>query len=72
MGHTLASDPGLSTRQRVGLLATCLLLTPLPAWVMGLWWIRSRPRAGVQALALAVPTTALFTAIGLWGVFGTS
>ncbi|TNE90047.1 MAG: hypothetical protein EP330_09470 [Deltaproteobacteria bacterium] len=67
---TLTTDPGLTSRERVLLLACCLLLTPLPAWIMAWWWRRVRPRAAVQSLALAVPTTALFTALGLWGLLG--
>lgn len=70
MGQTMVSDPGLSSRQRVLLVLVCLLLTPLPAWVMAVSWMGSRPRAAVQSLALAIPSTVLFTALGLWGMYG--
>lgn len=67
---TLSTDPGLSRAQRVALLMTCLVFTPLPAWVMGWWWFRSRPRAAVQSLALAVPCSVLFFALGCYGFAG--
>ena len=66
LGADLASDPGLSVGQRVALLATSLVLTPLVGWVLGIWWWRDRPRAAVQSLALSVPATLLFTVGMLW------
>jgi hypothetical protein len=68
--RTVATDPGLTGVQRLQLLAVCFLLTPLPAWVIAVWWRRTRPRAAVQALALAIPTTTLFTMFGLWRLLG--
>ena len=70
LGEDLATDLGLSTGQRVALLVASLLLTPLPAWVMAVWWRRERPRAALQALALAVPSSAAFVAFWLWSLFG--
>lgn len=66
LGQNLASDTGLSWRQRGGLLATSLLFTPLVGWTCFFWWRRERPRAAMQALALSLPFTVLFT--GLWVV----
>lgn len=65
LGKHFMSDPGLTTKQRVALLATSLFLTPLPGWVLGLWWRNQRPRAAIQALALSAPATVLFTALVL-------
>jgi hypothetical protein len=70
LGEDLSTDVGLSTGQRVGLLVVSLLLTPLPAWVMAVWWWKERPRAAIQALALAVPSSAVFVAGWFWAVFG--
>lgn len=70
LGEDLSTDAGLSTAQRVGLLVVSLLLTPLPAWVMAVWWRRERPRAALQALALAVPSSAAFVAFWVWFVLG--
>lgn len=70
LGEDLSTDAGLSTPQRVGLLVVSLLVTPLPAWVMAIWWWQSRPRAALQALALAVPSSAAFVAAWLWFVLG--
>lgn len=70
LGTHFASDPGLTGWQRIGLLATSILLTPLVGWTLFLWWRRSRPRAAIQALGLSLPATAVFTALGLWLMFG--
>jgi hypothetical protein len=66
LGTSMASDPGLTTRQRVALLLTTMFLTPLPGWVCWLWWRRERPRAAMQALALALPGTLVFTVLVIW------
>lgn len=66
LGTAFDSDPGLTTWQRVALLATSLLLTPLVGWVVWFWWRRDRPRAAMQALGLSLPATAIFFAVGLW------
>lgn len=66
LGRSWGSDPGMSRRQRLALLATSLLLTPLVGWVLALWWWGSRPRAALQALALSAPASALFFVIGVW------
>ena len=69
LGRDLASDPGLTVLQRVGLLACSLVLTPLVGWTIWLWWRRDRPRAALQALALSLPPSVLFTAVWLWLYF---
>jgi hypothetical protein len=66
LGSSFATDLGMSTGQRVGLLATSLFLTPLVGIVLFAWWWNVRPRAAVQALALSLPATVLFTAVVLW------
>jgi hypothetical protein len=66
LGTHISSDPGLTARQRLGLLVTSLLLTPLVGWVLWFWWRGSRPRAAIQALGLSLPATAIFTALVLW------
>ena len=67
LGADFASDVGLDTRQRWLLLATSLLLTPLPGLVMGVWWWNDHPRAARQALALSVPASiASFAAVVYW------
>lgn len=70
LGQTFASDAGLTTGQQLALLACGLLLTPLPAWVVWVWWFRCRPRAAWQAFALAVPGSVLY--LGLGGYWVTS
>ncbi len=66
LGTHFSSDPGLDVRQRLALLATSLLLTPLVGWVLWFWWRGDHPRAAMQALGLSLPATAIFTALGLW------
>lgn len=66
LGSHFDTDFGLDTRQRLALLGTSLFLTPLVGWVLFAWWWTSRPRAAVQALALSLPATVLFTALVLW------
>ena len=61
LGQSMASDPGLTVAQRVGMLATSLLATPLVGLTCWLWWRRTRPRAALQSLALSLPATILFT-----------
>ena len=70
LGEDLSTDAGLTTQQRLGLLVMSLLITPLPAWVMAVWWWRSRPRAALQSLALAVPCSAAFVTLWLWTLLG--
>jgi hypothetical protein len=70
LGRSFASDPGLSLPLRLGLLATSLILTPLPAWICFAWWLRSRPRAAWQSFGLALPGTLLYAAIGTWMALG--
>lgn len=58
------TDPGLSARERVGLLAADLLVSPLIGWVLWASWRTRRPRAAAQALALTAPlTVASFVAV---------
>lgn len=62
LGAHFATDLGLSSRDRLLLLAVSLALTPLPAWVLAAWWWNDRPRAARQALGLALPVTVASTA----------
>ena len=57
---------------RLGLLATSLVLTPLPAWICFAWWLRDRPRAAWQSFGVALPGSRLYLAIGLWLAVGTN
>ena len=66
LGRHLETDEGLTTRQRLALLATSVLLTPLVGWVLFVWWWEVRPRAAVQALALSLPATVGFTLLVLY------
>ena len=66
LGSHFATDLGMTTGQRLALLATSLFLTPLVGWVLFAWWWNDRPRTAVQALALSLPATVLFTALVLW------
>lgn len=66
LGRSFKTDPGLSVGQRLGLLATSLVLTPLPAWFCFAWWLESRPRAAWQSLALAIPGSVLYFSLGLY------
>lgn len=68
LGQHLSTDRGLSTGERLGLLATNLVLTPLVGWVLTIWWWGSRPRAALQALALTLPVSVLFTAIVIYSL----
>jgi len=60
LGVHLTSDPGMTVQQRVALLFTSLLLTPLVGWALWVGWRRARPRAAMEALALSLPASALF------------
>ncbi len=66
LGNHFSTDLGLTVVQRLGLLATSLLLTPMVGWVIALWYWNERPRAALQALALSLPATVLFTGIVLY------
>jgi len=68
LGQHFTTDEGLDNRQRMGLLATSLFLTPLVGWVLFAWWWESKPRAALQALALSLPATVLFTGGVLWAL----
>lgn len=69
LGGDLESDPGLGSTERIGLLVVSMLLTPLPALTMAAWWWRDRPRAAVQALALAIPSAAVFGIAVIWAIY---
>ena len=66
LGSHFRSDPGMSTSQRVGVLVTSLLLTPLVGWTLWYWWREQRPRAAWQAFSLSAPATLLFSAMVIW------
>lgn len=66
LGRDFATDQGLSTRQRLMLLSTSLLVTPLVGWMLFVWWYRERPRAAIQALALSLPASVLFVILVLY------
>lgn len=68
LGQHLATDRGMPTRDRLLLLATNLVLTPLVGWVLLVWWRNTRPRAALQALALTLPVSVLFVAMVLYAV----
>jgi len=61
LGRAYTSDPGLTVRQRIGLLALSLAATPLVGLTCWFWWRETRPRASIQSLALSLPATVLFT-----------
>jgi hypothetical protein len=63
---TFATDPGLTTVQRLGVLACSLLLTPLVGWTLWWTWRTRRPRAAWQAFALSAPATVAFTVLVLY------
>lgn len=66
-----STDPGLGVRGVLGLFATNVVVTPLIGWTLALWWWRGeRPKAALQALAVSLPCTVLFTALALWYVTG--
>lgn len=64
--RAFSTDPGLSVLERVGLLASSLVLTPLPAWFCFVWWLRDRPRAAWQSFALAVPGSLIYFSLGVY------
>ncbi|MCA9494028.1 MAG: hypothetical protein KC621_29070 [Myxococcales bacterium] len=66
LGADFASDAGLDTRQRMLVLATSLLLTPLPGLIVGVWWWNDHPRAARQALALSLPASLGFFLLVLY------
>ncbi|MFT4623650.1 MAG: hypothetical protein ACI8PZ_002306 [Myxococcota bacterium] len=66
LGRSWTSDPGMSSRERLSLLATSLVVTPLVGWVLAVWWYEQRPRAALQALALSLPASVLFFGLGLY------
>jgi hypothetical protein len=66
LGVHLATDPGLTPVERAVLVVVSILLTPLPAWTIWFWWRRERPRAAIQALAIALPATLFFVVLVLW------
>lgn len=66
LGYAFATDGGLSGSQRLSLLATSLIATPLVGLMLFLWWYRSRPRSAIQALALSLPATVAFTVLVLY------
>ena len=70
LGQDLSTDPGLTVGQRLGVLLTSLVLTPLVGWTGWLWWRESRPRAAKQALALSLPATVVLTVLlpAIWWV----
>lgn len=60
-----ASDPGLTTAQRLGVLACSIVLTPLVGLTLWWTWRTDRPRAAWQAFALSAPATVAFTVLVL-------
>lgn len=70
MRSHFSTDPGMSAGQVLGLLATNLLVTPLVGWILALWWREDRPRAALQAFAVSLPCTVLFTVLVFWLALG--
>lgn len=66
LGQHFTTDAGMSTGQRLGLLATSVFLTPMVGWVLFVWWWKIRPRAAIQALALSLPATVGFAILVLY------
>jgi hypothetical protein len=66
LGNHFSSDPGMTVPQRLGVLSTSLLLTPLVGWTLWFWWRRRRPRAAWQAFGLSAPATLLFSVLLVW------
>jgi hypothetical protein len=66
LGRNFETDPGMNAKERLLLLATSLLITPLVGWTLWWWWRTERPRASSQALALSMPATVLFTVGVVW------
>ena len=66
LGTHFRSDPGMTVSQRLMLLATSLLLTPLVGWTCWYWWREQRPRAAWQAFGLSAPATVLFAVLVIW------
>lgn len=62
----LSTDPGLGARGVLGLFAANVVVTPLIGWTLALWWREERPRAALQAVAVSLPCTVLFTAVAFW------
>ena len=60
LGKHVASDPGLSIAQLMGLFAVSVLLTPAVGWTLAWWWRTERPRAAIQCLALSAPVSLAF------------
>lgn len=68
LGQHIETDEGLSMRDRLLLLGTNLVFTPLVGWVLMAWWWGTRPRAALQALALTLPVSVLFFAIVVYSL----
>lgn len=66
MGRAFSTDPGLTVATRLGLLATSLILTPLPAWICFAWWLQQRPRAAWQSFGVALPGSLVYLGLGIW------
>ena len=66
LGRSYGTDPGLSGRERVALLACALTLTPLPWLVAAAWWWTERPRAALQALAVSLPAAVAWVGMVVW------
>jgi len=69
-GMTFGTDPGLTNPQRMALLATSLLLTPLLAWACFGCWLTTHPRSAWQSFSVALPGTLVYGALGLWILIG--
>lgn len=65
LGRQIATDPGLTLGELVGVLLADVVFTSLVGWTCVAWWWDRRPRAALQAGLVTLPTTVV--GFGFWG-----